>query len=128
LIFRTCLEISPTMEGCHTFAFTHKLSPDTSGNSFASVLVSHVTEDMVQRAIDAINMSVKEIPDAWEFVRQGSLMKQNHLPAPSHPLAKAVFSQMSKDDHTGFTASYTLALVTDLARQRGRELGLALEL
>ena len=116
------------MEGCHTFAFTHKLSPDISGNSFASVLVSHVTEDMVQRAIDAINMSVKEFPDAWEFVRRGSLVKENQLPVPSHPLAKAIFAQMSKDDHTGFTASYTLAMVTDLARQRGKELGLGLEL
>jgi hypothetical protein len=112
------------MEGCHTFAFTHKLRPDISGNSFASGLVNLVTEDMVQRAIDAINMSVKEFPDAWEFVRRGSLVKENQLPEPSHPLAKVIFTQMSKDDHSGFTASYTLAMITDLARQRGRELGL----
>jgi len=112
------------MEGCHTFAFTHKIRPDVSGNSFASGLANLITEDMVQRAIDAINMSVKDFPDAWEFVRQGNLVKENELPMPSHPLAKIVFAQMAKDDHTGFTASYTLAMVTDLSRQRGKELGI----
>jgi len=97
------------MEGCHTFAFTHLLS---SGR---------VNEAMVQRIIDGVNMSLKECPDAWEFVRKGGLIQEG---LSTHPVVKSVFAQMMKDDHTALTASLSVSLVTELAQQRGLELGL----
>ena len=101
------------MEGCHTFAFTHLLGSGL------------VNETMVQRIIDGVNMSVKENPNAWEFVRQGGLIEEEEEgPVGKHPVAKAVFAEMMKDDHTGATAISSVRLVTDLARQRGVELGL----
>ena len=97
------------MEGCHTFGFTHLLGP------------AKVNETMVQRIIDGVNMTLKECPDAWEFVRQGGLMEEG---LGTHPVAKSVFAEMMKDDHTGATATASVRLVTELARQRGLELGL----
>lgn len=103
------------MEGCHTFGFTHLLE-----NGPIHFLVN---ETMVQRIIDCVNMSLKENPDAWEFVRQGGLIQ--HLSQPSdHPVVKLIVEAMKKDDHTGGTAESCLRLVTYLARQRGIELGL----
>jgi hypothetical protein len=96
------------MEGCHTFGFTHLLDSGL------------VNEAMVQRIIDGVNMSLKEFPSAWEFVRQGGLIEG----LGKHPVVKSVFAQMMKDDHTGATAAASLRLVTDLAKQRGLELGL----
>ena len=101
-----------TMEGCHTFAFTHLIA---DGKTYCLV-----NETMVQRIIDAVNMSVKDYPDAWEFVRHGGLLDTSG----KHPVAKIVFAEMKKDDHTGATATVSTRLVTDLARQRGLELGL----
>ena len=98
------------MEGCHTFAFTHLLGNDL------------VSETMVQRIIDGVNMSLKDHPHAWEFIRQGGLIDDASL--GNHPVAKNVFAQMMKDDHTGATATASIRLVTELARQRGLELGL----
>jgi len=97
------------MEGCHTFGFTHLLVPGL------------VDETMIQRIIDGVNMILKEFPDAWEFVRQGGLIDEGLC---THPVAKSVFAQMTKDDHTGATATASVRLVTELARQRGLELGL----
>jgi hypothetical protein len=98
------------MEGRHTFSFTHLLGNDL------------VSETMVQRIIDGVNMSVKENPNAWEFVRQGGLMGEDSV--GKNPVAKSVFLEMMKDDHTGATATSSIHLVTELARQRGLELGL----
>jgi len=98
------------MEGCHTFAFTHLIGSGL------------VNETMVQRIIDGVNMSVKDNPDAWEFVRQGGLIEEGSV--GNHPVAKAVFAEMMKDDHTSATATASVRLVTELARQRGLELGL----
>jgi hypothetical protein len=106
------------MEGCHTFGFTHLIG---YGKTYWLV-----TETMVQRIIDGVNNSLKENPDAWEFVREGGLIQEEkeHAPVGKHPVAKAVFAEMMKDDHTGATAMASVRLVTDLARQRGLELGL----
>jgi hypothetical protein len=100
------------MEGCHTFAFTHLIG---NGKTY-----SLVNEQMIQSIIDSVNMSVKDNPDAWEFVRQGGLIDTL---VGKHPVAKIVFAEMMKDDHTGATAIVSLRVVTELARQRGLELG-----
>ena len=97
------------MEGCHTFSFTHLLSSGL------------VNETMIQRIIDGVNMSLKECPGAWEFVRQGGLNQEG---LGTHPVVKSVFDQMMKDDHTPLTATLSVRLVTELAQQRGLELGL----
>jgi hypothetical protein len=97
------------MEGCHTFSFTHLLGSGL------------VNETMVQRIIDGVNMILKEFPNAWEFVRQGGLIQDG---LGTHPVVKSVFTQMMKDDHTSLTATLSIRLVTELAQQRGLELGL----
>jgi hypothetical protein len=104
------------MDGCHTFAFTHLVG---DGKTYCIV-----NETMVQRVIDAVNMSVKEYADAWEFVRQGGLMNEEQAPVVNHPVAKAVFAEMLNDDHTEKTRMVSVRVVTDLARARGLELGL----
>ncbi len=104
------------MEGCHTFAFTHLVG---DGKVYCIV-----DEAMVQRVIDAVNACVKENPDAWEFVRQGHLIKEEKENSVVHPVAKAVFAEMAKDDHTEKTRMVSVRVATDLARQRGVELGL----
>lgn len=106
------------MEGCHTFGFTHLIG---YGKTYWLV-----TETMVQRIIDGVNMNLKDYPDAWEFVRLGGLLEEEakYAPVGKHPVAKNVFAQMLKDDHTGATAISSICLVTELARQRGKELGL----
>jgi len=106
------------MEGCHTFGFTHLLGP---GKTYWLV-----NEMMIQRIIDGVNNSLKQCPDAWEFVRQGGLIEdeKKYAPVGKHPVAKAVFAEMIKDDHTGATAAVSVRFVTELARERGLELGL----
>lgn len=111
------MSLTYNMEGMHTFCLTEALN-----NSYFLV-----TETMVQRAVDGVNMAVKQYPDAWEFVRQGHLIKdeEEYGSVGNHPVAKIIFREMMKDDHTGATAASVVTAITNLARQRGLDNGLS---
>lgn len=107
------------MEGMHTFCLT-----DVVEDRYPLI-----TETMIQRAIDGVNMAVKTYPDAWEFVRSGKLIKDEakYAPIGNHPVEKILFTEMLKDNHTSASAVSIIKIITNLARQRGTELGLGLQ-
>lgn len=75
---------------------------------------------MIQHAIDGANKAATDYPETWQFIAEGNLMRANRSEDPfvNSPIASMVFKEMEQDRHSGSTASYTMQVLTRLAREK----------
>jgi hypothetical protein len=72
----------------------------------------------LQHAIDGVNKAgTLHDPGAWNFVSAGGLIQANNKKASERdPIAVTVFEEMEQDGHSGYTASWTITTVTEVAK------------
>jgi len=81
-----------------------------------SCITNAIEAEMIQHAIDGVNAACTEMVDAWLYVAQGHLIKDNNrqLGTNDH-IPRAVFKEMEQDRHSGSTAQHTIETVTAIA-------------
>lgn len=71
----------------------------------------------LQHAIDGVNKAAYlHDPGAWNFVSAGLLIEANRGSKPLDPIAATIFDEMKQDRHSGSTAGWTIAAVTQVSK------------
>jgi hypothetical protein len=88
--------------------------------TFDLSVFSQLEAPMIQHAIDGANKAATYYPETWQFIAQGNLMRANRSETPfmNSPIASMIFKEMEQDRHSGASASYTLQVLTKLAREK----------
>lgn len=80
----------------------------------------------LQHAIDGVNKAgVLHDPGAWNFVSAGHLIQANKdrgikKLSEMDPIAITIFEEMEQDGHSGHTASWTISVLTEIAKNYRR--------
>lgn len=81
-----------------------------------SCITNPIEADMVQHAIDGVNAACTEMVDAWLYVAQGHLIRDNHRQLGTNDqIPKRVFKEMEQDRHSGTTAQHTIQVLSAIA-------------
>ena len=76
----------------------------------------------LQHAIDGVNKAaVLHDPGAWNFVSAGHLIQASHdrgykKASEMDPIAVTIFDEMEQDGHSGYTASWVVSTLTEVAK------------
>lgn len=98
------------------------ISPFTGMSSQQTFDLSSFTDETsklyLQRAIDGGNKAVLNYRSAWEYIKEGGLIRANRCSydgKETDPIAAIVFKEMDQDGHSGSSASWVLNTLTWLA-------------
>jgi hypothetical protein len=72
----------------------------------------------LQHAIDGVNKAgTLHDPGAWNVVSAGTLIEANeHDITAADPVCRIIFEEMQQDGHSGYTASWTIDTLTQVAK------------
>ena len=76
------------------------------------------SRDALQNAIDGVNKACIDDPGAWNYVSAGNLIQasEDRGVKPLDEVAICIFTEMKKMNHSGFTAEWTIAAITSVAK------------
>ena len=80
--------------------------------------LDELSQTCLQHAIDGVNKAAFKYPDAWEHVASGKLREAEKRMGgvPTDPISAIIFGEMEQDGHSGFTGSWTIAALTQVAQ------------
>ena len=72
---------------------------------------------MIQHAIDGVNLACKDGSDAWKYVSEGRIIYDVNRRVGDHEtLPKTILDNMRQDGHSGSSISFTVQTLVDISR------------
>jgi hypothetical protein len=73
--------------------------------------------DMIQHAIDGVNLACKDGSDAWKYVSDGRIVYDVYRTVGDHEtLPKTILDNMRQDGHSGTSINFTIHTLVEISR------------